>query len=117
MPCYEVNTMTLDFHALDRDVFDRAVKTLGWTIDQSGDYIRQGMGGKTFTHRGDFVRIDRFNMTIDFRNGTVSVPADQQHRVNELKRSYSMEAIKTAAIRNGWSMMPQTATTGKIVRY
>ena len=117
MPCYQVNTMTLDFHALDRDVFDRAVKTLDWTIDQTGDYVRTGMGGKKFIHRGDFVRIDRFDMTIDFAQGIVNVPSNQQHRVNQLKRAYSMEAIKTAAMRNGWSMMPQTATTGKIVRY
>ena len=90
MPCYEVNTLTVEFQAKHVDLLESAARSLGMSFTK----LRSGL-----------VFVDE--ITIDLTSGEATYQsrksATAQEKLNLLKRQYSVEAIKTAATRTGWS--------------
>lgn len=96
MPCYEVRTYSVEFKAGNRAIFDAAVKALGWTPQNVS---------------ADVVSFERGNIRIDLASGKATVTeivgrgqTSYQSKLNELKRSYSRQAINAAGKRMGWQV-------------
>ena len=90
MPCYTVQTLSVEFTAKHADMLAKAAKSLGMRVNSYSNYII----------------IDNY-ITIDLREGAASYRERDRSRASEqlnlLKRQYSIEAISTAATRTGWN--------------
>ncbi|MFA5262216.1 MAG: hypothetical protein WC378_00210 [Opitutaceae bacterium] len=103
MPCYEVRTVSVEFQAAHKDLLIKAIQALGWTYAVSGARVLvRPQGG--------------YEMTVDLSAGVVVAQDQQQFRVNELKRAYSVQAIKQTAKLNGWLIETENVTKGAFVR-
>ena len=92
MPCYEVNTVSVEFKIAHRNLLEAAVKVLGWSI-------------RSNTTTSVLVEDQSFNsLLIDLVGGKVSIRDGQQGVLNQLKRAYSLEAVKLAAKVGGWKV-------------
>ena len=89
MPCYQVQSVSVEFKAANATLLDRAIEDLGWARDWNV--------AKTFC------RLSR-GIELDLRNGKATIRPDQQHQLNELKRSYSRQAVLLAARQNVWQL-------------
>jgi hypothetical protein len=94
MPCYQVRTYSVEFKAGNRAIFDAAVKALNWTPRNVSDDVVSFEGGK---------------ILIDLASGKATVRENTgqttyQDKLNELKRSYSRQAINAAGKRMGWQV-------------
>lgn len=105
MPCYTVNTMTVEFIASNRSILDAAIAALGWTTT-------------AYANKPDRLRVWSTDyadiIELDFTAKTAS--SSNQKVVNELKRAYSREAIKTAARLKSWQNQ-HNSTTNKGIMY
>ena len=103
MPCYQVNTMSVQFSAKHLDVLKRAVDALGW-----------GMA----TYGGSVVTVfcDNYSMTIDMAKGQATIPAEAQSALNQLKVAYSQQALKKAAKAKGWAYNATSKQKGYLTR-
>jgi len=88
MPCWEVRTMSVEFNAENRDMLDRAIAAVGETAIWTGSIV---------SLYGGAIQIDTESKSARVRDG-------YQNNLNELKRSYSREAVKTAAARAKWAV-------------
>ena len=98
MPCWEINTMSVDLIASDRDLLEQALKSLGYLYKRNGNNFVIGGGliisGNTITGRD-----------ID--------------RINSIRRQYSIETIKSVAKKKKWvgtwKMSGHNRTGNKVV--
>ena len=99
MPCYEVRTMSVEFHAEHRDVLLQALKNLGWnyTVLSSGKVLSKGM-------------------ELDLAAGKAELPENCQGQLNMLKRAYSAAALDKVAKLNMW-MRKGNARKGSLVKF
>ena len=90
MPCWEVNTVTVEFKASNRRMLEDAINSLGWKAEFSGSQV-----------------------TLITPNGPIRLDlSDQQHTIDQsdldniwkLKREYSKKTIYAAARKYGWSV-------------
>lgn len=105
MPCYEVNTITVEFKVAHRDLLDQAIQSLGWPCIRNGnDYTICPSPAER-------------NILLNLSTGEARVyPPKGQERLNELKRAYSREVLKLVTKHNGWQLQQTSATKGNIVR-
>jgi hypothetical protein len=96
MPCYSVQTMSVEFVASNRDLLKKALQTLGWRFDEDGDRIELPVQ----------------SITLDLLNRKAEVPAYAQGFLNQLKRTYSLMAVTLAAQSKGWQMRQGSDATG-----
>lgn len=104
MPCYQVQTVSVEFKIAHRDLLDKALKTLGWAFVNNGQHYTICLSP---TSR---------NILLDLGTGKATLNNDQQGKLNELKQAYAMEAIKLATQSVGWRVNLTTKTTGQLVR-
>lgn len=105
MPCYEVRTVSVEFKVAHVDLLRKAVKDLGWRMEERGNDI-------TVWSTGGYGV-----MTLDRRTDRMTMQPDQQGQCNTLKRAYSQQAIKLAAkLSNGWQNKNLTSTKGQLLR-
>jgi len=97
MPCWEIQTMSVDLIASNRDLLEQALKSLGY------QYYRYGN---------------------DFEMGTMGIKGNKIYgenmdKVNAIRRAYSIEVLKHVAKKKGWSgawkMSGQNVTGNKVV--
>jgi len=84
MPCWEINTMSVDINATNRDLLETAIKSLGLAYERAGN---------------DFY-VAGFSIT---GNQAVIQAGRQQDTLNAIKRQYSKETIKKVAKAKGWT--------------
>lgn len=101
MPCWEVRTMSVEFKAAHADLLDKALDSLG--------LVRDWNGAKTYCRLSNGIE-------LDLRSGKAAIQPDQQGKLNELKRAYSMEALKKVAVQNRWTVSKSKATKGTLIR-
>lgn len=101
MPCYEVRTLSVEFKAEHIDLLEKALDSLGW--------IRDWNGAKTFCRLNNGIE-------LDLRTGKATIQEGQQDRLNQLKRAYSMEALKQVTVKNRWQINKIKATKGSLIR-
>ena len=98
MPCDTVRTVTLDLTVADNEVLLRGLKAAGFTVYEQ----RVGISARS-----------KSGALITIANGKASVEEGDEAVVNEVKRAYSNEAVRTAAKRFGWTTK-QDAKTGAV---
>ena len=109
MPCYQVNTMSVEFRAENRPLLDAALREL----EKSGFRTRSSDTEFVIsTPAGD--RIE-----IDLAQGEARVWNDATPALNQIKREYSRQALQLAARQKGWILRQDTKNenAGQIVRY
>ena len=98
MPCYEVNTMSVEFKADHVDLLEQALDVLGW--------VRDWNVAKTFCRASNGIE-------LDLRTGKAEIRDGQGGLLNELKRAYSQQVIKKVAQKNHWTVNWKTSTKAK----
>ena len=91
MPCFQVNTITVEFIAKNKSNLIKALKNGGFTYTENGDIITvMGHGG---------------NFTIDLKNERVDMLDRRSNydAMNILKRQYSEETVRDLAKSKMWS--------------
>lgn len=104
MPCFtrrEVPVeVTVAFKADNKSILIAGLTAAGFTVTRLSDKrISAVLSPAT---RGAI---------IDIEKGQVTVNEGQTYLVNEIKRAYSVEVVKTAAKRFGWSLTNKDANT------
>lgn len=107
MPCYEVRTMSVEFYAQHIKVLERALSELGWKFFKTNDEER--------------ININDGEIVIDLKAGSAKIRETAQDKLNQLKRAYSLESIKTAARNHAWTIGKITTkgktTIGQMTKY
>jgi hypothetical protein len=103
MPCWQTNTMSVQFSAKHIDVLKRAVDALDWTIEV---YARTAV---VWTKTGDRIEID-----MDMERAMLD--ASIQSQLNQLKVAYSQQALKKAAKAKGWQQHATSQQKGYLYR-
>ena len=94
MPCYSVNTVSLDFQAGDLTLLQKAAATLGLTVRALGD------------HREI---VDRSgNLIATLTQGKATCSQADVAIVNKLRVQYSREIVGHAALKLGWQKVAKT---------
>lgn len=107
MPCYTVQTMSVSFKAQNEDMLVAALNghqdTRTWSFRKVGKMIE--------------VQTNNGSITLDLAAETASLRGQDtsklQADLNELKRAYSMEAVKVIARRQHWTLKTQPANKMK----
>ena len=89
MPCYEVQTYSIEFKASNRALLDAAMKSLSWVPDSSGTEFVTLLGG---------------GIVLNLKTGMATVQDGCREHLNTLKRAYSRQAIGAAARTNKWQL-------------
>ncbi len=107
MPCYEVNTVTVDLKAADWAILKNALKAKDSEFEQVS--INDRTKSATAFHRTyGWVTIE---------DGTVTVEGSQRNGVNAanaINRAYSRQVLKATAAKYGWAVK-QTPGTNQFV--
>jgi len=82
MPCYQVNLISVVFKIENIDLLAQAAKVLGWSFERNGDQVRVG--------------------NINVSLGLGKAFSVNQGSINQLKRQYSIQAVKLASKAKGW---------------
>jgi hypothetical protein len=94
MPCYSVNTVSLDFQAGDLTLLQKAAAVLGLAVRALGD-------------RREVV--DRAgNPVATLVNGKATCSQTNVATVNKLRVQYSREIVNHAALKLGWQKSLKT---------
>jgi hypothetical protein len=115
MPCWSVQTSTINLSGADPELLKKALVTLGFRLNDS-QYSYNVRTGAQFS-------ADRFSDSTSVvmeANGTVTVRASTldagrvEVLTREVKRAYSAEVVKSASVRFGWTVQQTTnARTGQ----
>lgn len=105
MPCWEVQTTSVEFRAENLPVLKRALDALKLTYTVAGKIVTINPGD------------DWGQIRIDLAEGQAKYRPQCQGQLNEIKRAYSLEAIKTAAKQKGWQFSAKTQTTGTMIKW
>ena len=88
MPCYEVNTVSQEFTGKSRELLKSTAKSLGLYFRDAGYFVECG------------------DCLVNLENGTVQGASVSS--INKFKRAYSLEAIKLASKKAGWTVSQKT---------
>lgn len=88
MPCYSVNTLSVEIQAADRELLKRALKKLGLSYRE----LRSGLD--VYSTLG----------TINIRNDKATLIPRLQSTLNDIKRAYSVEVIEQGAEDYNWTV-------------
>lgn len=97
MPCYEINTVTVDLKAADWAILKNALKAKDSEFEQVS--INDRTKSATAFHR-------RYGW-ITVADGTVTVEGSQRAGVdaaNAINRAYSRQVLKATAAKYGWAL-------------
>jgi hypothetical protein len=104
MPCYSRVSSSVEFgDGTDAGLLAKALQSLGYIVGRAGPALRfSGLGRSGLYQNGQ--------LTV---NGSSELTTDQ---VNEIKRAYSAEVVKSAAQRFGWQAKQQSPTQFQVTR-
>ena len=93
MPCYQVNTLSVDFVAGDLELLRKAAAVLGLTVE----------------HRGAWRQLLKGGIPIAVLNGQKArCAAEQVATVNKLRVEYSRQIVGQAALKLGWQKVAKS---------
>lgn len=87
MPCYEINTISVEFKAEHMEHLETALKATGLAYTKNGDIIT--IGGV---------------ITINLKNSSIECPGNYMPLINKLKREYSKAVIEDIAKKKKWAL-------------
>ena len=101
MPCYQVNTVSVEFKATSTEHLLAALKALGWSYN--------------YDERAQRIYVRNFE--IDLAAGKAEITRYQQDYLNELKVAYSTEVVKSVAAKRRWVLKRRAAQKFEARRY
>ena len=101
MPCYQVNTISVELKAADRDLLEQALRTLGLS----------------FHRTRDLVRVYAASGVIEITGDTASTTAQSLPTLNRIRQQYSREVIKAASTKYRWAASWKTPDRVTLRRY
>ncbi len=90
MPCYQIRTMSVEFHARHRKLLFAALDSIGWRYEVNGQTID--------LYDADIV------LHLDEGRAELFGGTRSQGLLNNLKQAYSRQAIRKAAKMQGWQV-------------
>jgi hypothetical protein len=87
MPCYEINTISVDFKAENMNHLETTLKNMGLK----------------YTKRGNVITIGGV-ITINLDSSKVECPSNYRDLVNKIKREYSKAVIEDLAKKKKWAL-------------
>lgn len=105
MPCWEVQTTSIEFKAEHLPVLKRALDSLKLPYTVAGAIVTVNPGN------------DWTQIRIDLTAGQAKYRPQCQDTLNRIKRAYSLESIKTAAKQKGWQFAAKTETAGTLMKW
>jgi len=103
MPCWQVQTVSVEFHAKHGELLEKAIKALGWS--------------STKLERGYLVDCGGWSsIEINLVTGKANIDSNQQNKLNLLKQEYSKQAINMVAKLSGWQNRKLTGLKGQLLR-
>lgn len=107
MPCWEVNTMSVEFKARNFKLLQQALTELKISFSCYKDERI------SFRHQGNSYNINLKTQTVTFEGNNKA----GWEFVNKLKRTYSTVVVKEAAKKNKWSVRNLKQNKFQLVRY
>src|SRR4030095_2567562 len=89
MPCYQVNTVSVDFQAGDLALLQKAAAVLGLVVTDGGALGREGRD-----RRGGIVATLRDNIAV--------CRSEHVATLNKLRVQYSREIVHHVCLKMGW---------------
>jgi len=101
MPCYMVQTVSVEFKASNAELLRKALEALDWKVC-------------SWTNNQVIVQPKNSyqSLTLNLGVGKAQIQSSQQSQLNELKRAYSLQALTMASQGKGWGLLMQHTTTG-----
>jgi hypothetical protein len=84
MPCWEVNLISVEIKAADKDLLEQAIKALGYEYTRNGNEFY--IGG-----------LEISGSTVSYRESATS-----KSRLESIVRQYAIEGVKKKAKATGW---------------
>lgn len=103
MPCYQMNTLSLEFNAANLDYLQLALRELNILYEIVGE--------------AEGIRIKQCysdDIYIDLKNQRVECTRNQLGQINELKVEYSRQVIAEVAKRKRWVVQAHQKTKNKL---
>jgi hypothetical protein len=98
LPCWTVRETSVELDAADPEILRRGLEAAGFELSMYGTALLVMRGGQ---------------IVAEIENGRVTVNRGDTGVVNDIKRAYSTEVVKTAAKRFGYTLTTNKQT-GKI---
>jgi hypothetical protein len=98
LPCWTVRQTSVELDAADPEILRRGLEAAGFELSMYGTALLVMRGGQ---------------IVAEIENGRVTVNRGDTGVVNDIKRAYSTEVVKTAAKRFGYTLTTNKQT-GKI---
>ena len=92
MPCYTVRLLSVEFTGQSQQLLEASARALNWN----------------YTRNGNRVQIGPVTVDLDAKTATTR----NQDDINNLKREYSKQAVKSAARAKGWTLDQWKETAG-----
>lgn len=93
MPCYQTNTVSLDFQAGDLPLLQKAAAALGLAVNDRGDRRELMRGGV---------------LIATLTGGKATCRPEIVPLINKLRVQYSREIVSHAALKLGWQKVVKT---------
>ena len=94
MPCWSINTVSIEFKAANFSLVERAATVLGWKALATNNTV-------TIATAAGVIRI---------ANGLATGDRSTTQQINSLRMQYSKEVLKEAKLRMGGLMVQKTPT-------
>ena len=100
MPCYEINTMSVEFKAKHKAILLLALKKLGYqTRENNQEQI--------------ITNIFSFNL----KTQKVSYPRGYENQINQIKRAYSQIVLEQVAKKRRWILKNKAENEFQLIKY
>ena len=99
MPCYTIQTLSVEFKAKHTDLLIEAAKSLGMKVEA----------------RGDTISIDYGTIVVNLV--TQQAKYSNQSDLNQLKVAYSTKAVEKVAQKRKWLLKQTGKNTMKLRRF
>lgn len=112
MPCYQVNTISVEFKVKHSDLLRQAIEALGWKM------VAIAGGSKKPTRLS--VQYSGYrSLTINMQTGTATFNEGQggQKALNKLKKEYSKQAIFKVAKQKKWIVKSKAGNKFTLTKY
>lgn len=96
MPCYERNSVTIDWNVADYDMLEEALKEQGLTVRRRGETIE--VNGRV-KDTGEYV-----SGYLQKGQGMTLYSGGTEQNLNAMKRAYSRQIVKNAGSRFNWKV-------------
>jgi len=115
MPCYQVNILSVEFKARNRELLKRAINAIDYDAVEVGENIIRVVG-RARSH-GRNVTGTRIEINLETGLARMTDAKTNQDLLNELKRSYSRTTIEELARKKKWIARAKSSNEITLTRY